>query len=73
MFENKNWTRLSSHTTDDYVHWSEDDPIEKMKELRKLWDDILNTASASSFKKLLDEAYSAGRSDENDKHSGEDL
>jgi len=72
--KNENWVGLESHPTDDYVHWSEKNPMEKMKKLRANWDYLTtDEIDINSLKILLDAAYQAGRQSEVDLAAGEGI
>jgi len=58
-----NWAGLPPHPTDNYVHWTDKDPVARMHELRDLWKAALFASSISSLEKLLEAAYIAGQRD----------
>lgn len=74
MYAQKNWFGGSIHPTDEYIHWTENDPSGKAAELRAAYDAIV--VSHPELKKhlevLLHAAYASGHDDEIDSNS-EDL
>jgi tRNA A37 N6-isopentenylltransferase MiaA len=61
------------HVTDTYVHWSEKNPEDLKKELRKRYDAIFDAGLEKELDFLLTIAYSAGIQDAADEHAGEEL
>ena len=57
---------LPSHPTDDFIYWNENNPVEKMKQLREVYDNIVEVVDPEVLKVLLVAAYESGRDDEHD-------
>lgn len=64
----KNWFGLDLHPTDEYVHWTEADPVTTAKKLRSHWDFLVKGGerSETALKFLLDAAYYDGLFDGRD-------
>ena len=59
-----NWAGLSPHPTDEYVHWNEKNPQEKMLKLREAWEAIDAASCVPQALLLLREAMSTASLDE---------
>lgn len=62
----KNWVGLVPHPTDEFVHWHEQKPVDKMNQLRQAYDKITELGLESELKLLLQSAYNCGQADESD-------
>jgi len=63
---------LPYHATDTYIHWTERDPVTKMKELREAYDALTkgDKSLIEHLETLLQAAYNSGGDDERDNESG---
>ena len=58
---------LPFHPTDTYVHWTEKDPIAKMKELRVAYE-ALGDVNKKALEVLLSAAWNSGYDNAEDNH-----
>lgn len=57
----KNWAGLDVHPTDEFVHWADGKPAEKMKKLRVIYERLaISNEAENDLNKLLEYAFEAG-------------
>jgi hypothetical protein len=63
-----NWLDLPIHPTDEYVHWNDTRPKDKMIILRVAYDKLVELGCKEEVTILLEAAYAMGGMDEHDAH-----
>ncbi len=69
----ENWLGIESHPTDEYIHWAERKPQDKMKELRTAYDKIKDAGLLKELEILTDASYDNARNEAADDAAGEDI
>lgn len=61
-----NWFGLESHKTDSFIHWTEKNPIKVSKELREVYDKIVEKGLEKELTFLLRSVYEVAELDTED-------
>jgi hypothetical protein len=64
-----NWADLPPHPTDEFVHWHDDRPKDKMVTLRVAYDKLIELGCKEEVEILLKAAYQMGGMDELDSNN----